>query len=120
MKQERRKKTTPTAAKPSQSEPFSFGSGPTYANADEYASKALTFDILAIAFEAGRGFEGRDRWALTVKQQDRDPEILTPGSNPKRDEQLRGAQAHLEGGGSLKGKRLRCSGNAYYLVDGTL
>lgn len=49
---------------------------------------------------------------------DRDPEILTLGANPKRDEQLRSAQAHLQRGGSIKNKRLRRSGGAYYLVDG--
>lgn len=98
---------------------FSFGSGKTYADNEEYASKGLQFAILDIAFEPGKGYEGRDRWALTVNCADREPEILTLGSNPKRDEQLREAQAHLKRGGSLKNVRLRQSGTAYYLADGS-
>jgi hypothetical protein len=96
---------------------FSFGSGSAYADAAEYAEKALTFDILAVVFEPKRGFEGRDRWALTVQVKGRDPEILTLGSNPKRDEQLRQAEAYLKRGGVIKNKRLRLSGGAYYLED---
>ena len=98
---------------------FSFGSGRSYADAVEYASKGLTFDVLAIARETGRGFEpGKDRWALTVKAADRDCEILTLGCNPKRDEELAAAQAHLARGGSIKNKRLHRSGTAFYLRDG--
>jgi hypothetical protein len=99
-------------------ENFSFGSGRAYADAAEYASKGFAFDVLAIAREAGRGYEpGKDRWALTVKAADRDCEILTLGCNPKRDEELAKAQAHLERGGTITSKRLRLSGGAYYLAD---
>jgi hypothetical protein len=115
MKPTRRRKEQ--NAPPSQGG-FRFGAGRSYADNDEYAEKALLFEILAIEYEPGQGYEGRDRWALTVKAKDRDPEILTLGANPKRGEQLRNAQAHLKRGGSLKNKRLRRSGNAYYLVDG--
>lgn len=97
---------------------FSFGSGNSYADNSEYASKNLTFDILTISFETGRGYEGQDRWAVTVKPADRDCEILSLGSNSGRDEQLRAAQAHLERGGTIKNVRLRRSGNAYYFTDG--
>jgi hypothetical protein len=97
---------------------FSFGSGRSYADAAEYASKGLAFDVFAIAREAGRGYEpGKDRWALTVKVADRDCEILTLGCNPKRDEELVKAQAHLERGGTITDKQLRLSGGAYYLAD---
>lgn len=99
-------------------ENFSFGSGHSYADNAEYADKALTFDILAIERETGRGYDGKDRWALTVKAADRDCEILTLGCNPKRDEELAAAQAHLARGGTITNKRLRRSGNAYYLTDG--
>jgi hypothetical protein len=97
---------------------FSFGSSQTYADNSEYASKGLRFDVLAVAFEAGRGFEGQDRWLITVKPADREPELLSLGSNPKRDEQLRQAQAHLERGGTITNVRLRQSGKAYYFTDG--
>lgn len=99
-------------------ENFSFGSGHSFADNDEYASKGITFDILAIAFEPGRGFEGRDRWTITVKAADRESEILSLGSNPGRDEELRTALAHLEKGGIITNKRLRLSGKAYYFTDG--
>lgn len=99
------------------SENFSFGSGVSYADNTEYASKGLTFDILAIEREPGRGFDGKDRWALTVKAADRDCEILTLGCNPKRDEELAKAQAYLENGGTITNKRLRLSDGAYYLMD---
>jgi len=114
----------PTSKRPrksrasNQGEEFSFGLGKPYANNDEYAEKGLLFDILSIEFEPGKGFEGRDRWALTVKAKDRDPEVLSLNSNPRRDEQLRSAQAHLQRGGKSSNKRLRLSGNAYYLTDG--
>ena len=58
-------------------ENFSFGSGHSYADNDEYAAKNLTFDVLAIVRETGRGYDGKDRWAITVKAADRDCEILT-------------------------------------------
>lgn len=90
----------------------------TFADNSEYASKGLTFAVLAIARETGRGFEpGKDRWALTVQVADRDCEILTLGCNPKRDDELAKAQAHLERGGTITNKRLRLSGGAYYLAD---
>ncbi len=115
------KTTDSTRGKPSVSETstnFSFGSGNTYADNSEYASKGLQFDVLAVTFEAGRGFEGQDRWLITVKVADRESEQLSLGSNPKRDEQLKAAQAHLERGGTIANVRLRRSGNAYYLTDG--
>lgn len=97
---------------------FSFGSAHAFANNSEYASKGLTFTVLAITREPGRGFEpGKDRWALTVQVADRDCEILTLGCNPKRDDELAKAQAHLERGGTITNKRLRLSGGAYYLAD---
>jgi hypothetical protein len=84
---------------------------------DEYASKGIIFDILAIAFEQGRGYDGKDRWLITVKAADREREILSLGSNPKRDEELHAAQVHLERGGTITNKRLRLTGNAYYFSD---
>lgn len=103
---------------PETSANFSFGSGRSFASNEEYADERLTFDVLAIAYEPGRGYEGRDRWAVSVKVADREPEILSLGSNPGRDEELRAAQAHLQRGGAITNKRLRRSGNAYYFADG--
>ena len=97
---------------------FSFGSGHGYADYSEFVSKGLRFDVLAVAFEKGRGFKGHDRWLITVKVADREPEMLSLGSNPKRDEQLKAAQAHLEGGGTITNVKLRQSEKAYYFTDG--
>lgn len=82
-------------------EKFSFGSGHAYAENSEYASKGLRFDILEIKFDPGRGYEGQDRWLITVKAADREPEQISLGSNPGRDEQLRDAQTHLARGGTI-------------------
>jgi hypothetical protein len=121
MKRSSPNKPQSTGGNPSVSETstnFSFGSGRSFADNAEYASKGLSFDVLAIARETGRGYEsGKDRWALTVKVADRDCEILTLGCNPKRDEELAKAQAHLECGGTITNKRLRLSGGAYYIAD---
>jgi hypothetical protein len=115
------KSTSSTREKPTASgteENFSFGSGRTYADNAEYASAGLTFDVLAIAYEPGKGFDGNDRWALTVKAADREAEVMCLGSNPGRDKELQAARDHLEHGGTITHKRLRRSGNAYYLADG--
>lgn len=117
MKQAASRKSEQPPA-PNRNDEFSFGSNTMYASNEEYATKDLPFDILAIAFEAGRGYEGSDRWAVTVKAEGREAEIISLGSNRKRDEQLRGAQAHLKRGGAIKKVRLRRSGNAYYFCDG--
>ena len=101
----------------SQNDEFSFGSGRVYAKNTEYASKNIRFDILAVEFEPGRGYEGEDRWAVTVKAADRGCEILTLGSNPGRDEDLRKAQAHLGRGGSITNRRLSLSDKAYYFTN---
>ena len=112
------KSTNGNGGVPETSANFSFGSGCSFADNAKYANKGIAFDVLAIARETGRGFEGNDRWALTVKPADRDCEILTLGCNPKRDEELAAAQAHLARGGMIANKRLRRSGSAYYLTDG--
>jgi len=99
-------------------ENFSFGSGRLYADNAEYARESLAFDVLEIVREAGRGYDGKDRWAITVKAADRECEILTLGCNPKRDGELSAAREHLARGGAISNKRLRRSGDAYYLTDG--
>jgi hypothetical protein len=98
-------------------EKFSFGSGHAYADNSEFASKGLRFDILEIKFQAGRGYEGHDRWLVTVKVVDREPEQLSLTSNPGRDQQLRDAQAYLARGGKIENVRLRQSGKAYYFTE---
>jgi hypothetical protein len=97
---------------------FSFGRSRIYAQNAEYANENLRFAILAVAHESGTGFEGRDRWAVTVKSTDREPEVLTFGCNPKRDEEFRSVQAHLARGGTIPNVRLRLAGGAYYFTDG--
>ncbi len=98
-------------------EKFSFGSGHTYLDNAELASTGLRFDILEIKFEPERGFEGRDRWIVTIKTGNREPEQISLGSNPGRDQQLRDAQSHLARGGTIENVRLRQSGKAYYFTE---
>lgn len=101
-------------------EGFTFGPGSTYADNAEYAEKKFLFTIIAIALEPGRGYDpGSDRWAITVQVDGREPEILTLGANPKRDEELRAAQAHLKRKGAIKNVRLVRSGSAYYFRSGS-
>ena len=98
-------------------EKFSFGSGHAYVDNAELAGEGLRFDILEIEFEQGRGFEGRDRWIVTIKIGDREPELISLGSNPGRDQQLREAQAYLARGGKIENVRLRQSGKAYFFTE---
>ena len=109
--------TPRTSQKDNEVEVFSFDSGALFASNEEYASKGITFDILAITFESGKGFEGSDRWSLRVKPQDREVEIMTLGSNPGRDEQMRAAESFIDRKGAISNKRLKKSRNTYYIED---
>ncbi len=99
---------------------FSFSAGiAPYADKDEYLTKALTFDVVSIEFEEGRGYEGGDRWAVTVEPNDgRGREIVTLGANEKRDAQMRAAQDHIAKRGPIRGVSLKRSGRAFYLANG--
>ena len=95
---------------------FSFETGTPFAAKDEYLTKDLTFAVQAISLEKGRGYEGGDRWAVTVEPDDgRGQEILTFGANERRDEQMRAAADHIARHGAIRGVCLRRSGRAYYL-----
>jgi hypothetical protein len=96
-------------------EAFSFSSATSFADKDEISSKNLVFTIGSIVLEQGRGFEGGDRWAITVSIDGRPNEIITLGCNEKRDNELRTAKAHLEKHGPIRNVRLKKSGNTYYL-----
>jgi hypothetical protein len=98
-------------------EKFSFGSGHQYLDNAELASEGLHFDILEIKFDPGRGYQNQDRWLITIKFPEGEPELLSLGSNPGRDQQLREAQAHLARGGKITNVRLRQSGKAYYFTE---
>lgn len=109
-----------TRVKPTVSETvekFSFGSGHTFLDNAELASKGLRFDILEIKFDPGRGYQNQDRWLITIKFPEGEPELLGLGSNPGRDQQLRDAQAYLARGGKIENVRLRQSGKAYYFTE---
>jgi hypothetical protein len=96
---------------------FSFSGAPSYADKDEYISKGLIFQTKAFEFQEGRGFEGADRWAVLVALDGRPDEIITLGSNEKRDAQFRNAQEFLKRGIALPRTRLRKSGKAYYFEN---
>jgi hypothetical protein len=94
---------------------FSFSAVASYADKDEYVSKNLVFTIKTIEFQEGAGFEGTDRWAVTVAPDDGRPdEIITLQANPKRDDQLKSAKEHIAAHGPLRNVRLTKSGKAYY------
>lgn len=98
-------------------EKFSFGSGNTYLDNAELASKGLRFDILEIKFDPGQGYQNQDRWLIKIKFADGEPGLLSLGSNPGRDQQLRDAQAYLARGGKITNVRLRQHGKAYYFTE---
>lgn len=103
-----------TRSRPSPKGSFSFGKRQRYADNAAYAKEGTLFDIIEIAFEPERGFEHSDRWAITVRAKGQESEVITLGSNQKRDEELRDAQRHLEHAGVIRDVRLIHSGNAYY------
>ena len=98
-------------------EPFVFSSGIQYADKDEFAEKALSFHIMEIDFQPGAGFDGQDRWAVRVHPEDRIEELITLPSNPKRDEQMRLAQAHIAAKDPIGPVRLKKSGNTFYFEN---
>ncbi len=95
---------------------FAFSSAIPYADKGELIEKDLAFAVKAIEFQPERGFENQDRWAVTIVPNDgRGEELLTFGSNEKRDAQMKSAQAFVKKHGAIPDVRLRKSGKAYYL-----
>ena len=95
---------------------FSFGPTSPFADKSEYVDKKLLFTIREIELEIGRGFEGADRWSVTVEPDDeRGTETLTFGCNKERDRQFSSARKYIAARGPISGVRLKKSGNAYYL-----
>jgi hypothetical protein len=76
--------------------PFSFSSGMVpYAKKDELVTVGVTFAIAEVVFDPGGGFNGDNRWKVTVIRDDSGAaEIITLPSNEKRDAQLSAAKAH--------------------------
>ena len=94
---------------------FSFSTGALYADKDEYISKKLVFTIKGVEFQENRGFEGANRWAVTVAVDDGRPdEIITLQSNEERDAELQSAAAYIENHGPIRNTTLVKSGKAYY------
>jgi hypothetical protein len=93
---------------------FSFSSGALYAEKDEYIAKDLIFTIKAVAFQPQAGYEGADRWAVTVELDDRPDEIITLQSNENRDAELKAAAEHISKHGPIRNTKLVKSGKAYY------
>jgi hypothetical protein len=94
---------------------FSFSSGAQYADKDEFVAEGLVFSITAIEFQEGAGYEGADRWAITVSPEGGRPdEIITLQSNDNRDAELRAAADHIAKHGAIANTKLVKSGKAYY------
>jgi hypothetical protein len=99
---------------------FSFSKGPFYADKDEYIAKGLIFIIKSIERQPGAGYEGTDRWAITVTVDDGRPdEIITLQCNEKRDAELEAAAAHIRTHGPIQNAQLVKAGKAYYLRNVT-
>jgi hypothetical protein len=94
---------------------FSFSSGALYGDKDEYVAKGLIFTIKAVAFQPTAGYDGADRWAVTVSPDDGRPdEIITLQSNQNRDAELKAAAAHITKHGQIRNTKLVKSSKAYY------
>jgi hypothetical protein len=96
---------------------FSFGEGTDYADKSEYTTKALVFSITDVTFEREAGFEGADRWSVTIHAQDgREPQLMTFGTNPKRNDLMEALMAHIAAHGPVDATLVK-SGNAYYFKN---
>lgn len=96
--------------------PFTFSGALPYADKSEYIDKDLVFRIVAIDYQKGMGFEGSDRWAVTVERGDLGgEELLTFGCNEKRNAQMQAAATHIKQHGPIANTHLKKVGRAYYL-----
>lgn len=96
---------------------FDFSEAPKFADKDSYVSTSTLFSVNAIELQKGRGYEGGDRWAISISADGRPDEIITLGSNAKRDAVMRSAQSFLKQHTVIPSVMLRKSGKAYYLVN---
>lgn len=98
--------------------PFA-GAPELYASKDEHIDKGLLFDIKNVEFQRAAGYEGADRWLLTIDTIYPNGmtvnEIMSFGVNEKRDEQMRAAIVYIKKNGPVKSCRLAKSGNAMYI-----
>lgn len=107
----RKKRTTTT-----DSTPFSFpDQSGRYVTKDEYVAAETPFALVDVEFQPTAGYNETPRWCATVAPNDGRPhELLTLGSNPKRDTQMQAAKAHIDAHGPIPNLRLVKIGNAYY------
>ena len=98
--------------------PFA-GAPELYASKDEHIDKGLLFDIHGVEFQREQGFEGADRWLLTIETHYPNGkivnEIMSFGPNQKRDEQMSAAIVYIKKNGPVEHCRLAKSGNAQYI-----
>lgn len=69
-----------------------------YAVKDEYTDKDIKFRVLDVQFEAGDGYKGQDRWAVVIRNERGENEVLTFSCNEGRDISMNQAQTCLEQG----------------------
>src|SRR5438552_44718 len=107
--------TKPRRQSSSEGAGFTFSSAIPYATKDELLEKDLSFTVKAIECQPSRGFDNQDRWAITIEpDDDRGEELLTFGSNEKRDALLKTAATFIKQQGAIRHVRLGKSGKAYY------
>ena len=69
-----------------------------YAAKDEYTDKDIKFRVLDVQFEEGDGYKGKDRWAVVIRNERGEDEVLTFSCNEERDISMNQAQTCLEQG----------------------
>ena len=69
-----------------------------YAVKDEYTDKDIKFYVRDVQFEKGEGYEGKDRWAVVIRNERGEDEVLTFSCNEERDISMNQAQTCLEQG----------------------
>ena len=69
-----------------------------YAAKDEYTDKDIKFRVLDVQFEEGDGYKGQDRWAVVIRNERGENEVLTFSCNEGRDLSMNQAQTCLEEG----------------------
>jgi hypothetical protein len=95
---------------------FSFSTGAVcYADKAAYVANQIVFDLIALEYQAKRGYNGVDRWTATAMLHDKKTiELITLPTNDKRNAQLEAAKQHIEANGPIANLRLAKAGSAFY------
>jgi hypothetical protein len=97
------------------------GAGGGYLSENEkkdLAAKGTVFGITAAVFEEGQGYEGKNRFKVTLVLDDKERFLsFQAGSVESRDDMLKALGAHLEAGNGPEYAKLVKAGRAF-LIEG--